>query len=206
MSDSITKTMYQLKVKFVTPVLGSQPGAKTPASDYVRDKVKEARPDLNLEDEVGTVPEELEKGTTLFQRGENGKPMFLNYQIKGMIKEAGSVMNGLNGVANLKSKLDNLLFVYPRRIPVATDKEITILERPLRGQTQQGPRTTLARSEMIAEGATFECELEVLESPKAKINEELLRALLDYSTRKGMGQWRNSGSYGQIEYQLTKKE
>ena len=203
----ITSTKYHLKIKMTGPLLGSQPGKDTPASDYIRDKVKEERPDLNIADEVGTIPEELSKGTTGFFRDANGKPMLYNYQIKGMIKEAADVLNGLAGLKAFKSKIDNLLFISPRQIPIEGKLADKPLERPLRAMTMQGPRTSLARSEMIEEGATLECDIEILTTPKGVekglITEEILRDLLTYGARKGLGQWRNSGLYGQFDWELT---
>jgi hypothetical protein len=201
---SLNSEKYTLKITMTGPLLGSQPGRDTPASDYLREKVRKENPDANIEDEVNTLPEELQKGTTGFHKDEQGKPSLFNYQVKGMIKEAGSVLNGLNDTKGLKSKLDNLVFISPRFIPIQTTKDITICERPLRAETPKGPRTTLARSEQIQEGAVIECQIEILQTTKTEINEDMLRTLLDYGSKKGLGQWRNSGLYGQFEYELAK--
>lgn len=196
---------YELTMNFTGPILGSQPGAETPASDYMKEKVSKERPDLDLESETGTLPEELEKGTTGFHRVDGG-PAFLNYQVKGMLKEAAKALNGLNGVSALRNKVDTYVFVTPREIPITGSLAEKPLERPLRAETAKGPRTSLARSEMIQKGATIKCKIEVIHAPKVKLKEEMLRALLDYSTRKGLGQWRNSGIYGQFEYELKAVE
>lgn len=199
----IKSLFFDLDITFIGPVLGSQPGKDTPASDYLKEKVKEKRPDLKLEDETGTLPEELEKGTTGFHR-INGKPGFLNYQVKGMLKEAGDVLNGLFGFKALRKKIDNCMFVTPRQIPINGKLAPHALERPLRAETMKGPRTSLARSEMIEAGASIKCTIEIIETPRVKLTEDVLRKLLDYSTRKGLGQWRNSGIYGQFQYKLSK--
>ena len=201
---SLTSEKYSLKITMTGPLLGSQPGRDTPAADFLKDKVKKENPDANIEDEAITLPDELQKGTTGFHRTDDDKPCLYNYQIKGMIKESGSVLNGLEGLKGMKSKLDNLVFISPRLIPIQTDKKISICERPLRGETMKGPRTSLARSEMIAEGAKIECEIEILKTNKTEFKEEILRTLLDYGSKKGLGQWRNSGLYGQFTYELTK--
>jgi len=196
---------YKLEITFTCPILGSQPGSDTPAAEYLKSKVAKDRPDLDLTDETGTLPEELQKGTTGFRRDKKGKPILMNYQIKGLIKECAQVMNEMDGIRALRSKIDNLVMVSPRQIPIVMPDggKITILERPLRAMTAQGPRTSLARSEQIPEGSYVKCELMVIESPKVKIQEKHLRDLLDYGCFKGLGQWRNSGSYGMFEYVLT---
>lgn len=193
-------TTYNLKVKFVTPVLGTQP-QKEVATEYLSRDLPEGNgiPD----DELETLPEKLEKGTTAFYKLD-GKPIYYDYQFKGFLKEAGMVFNGLRGVKNLRSKIDNLVFVAPRRFELRTPSGCAIdyLERPLRAMTAQGPRVGLARSERLPEGTWFECRLEVYGGP---ISEPLLRDLLSYGERKGLGQWRNGG-YGQFEFELEKVE
>lgn len=187
-------TTYNLRVRFITPVLGTQP-QKDVATEFLVGKLEDGIP----EDEQATLPEMLEKGTTAFHKVA-GKPIYYDYMVKGFLKEAGSVFNGLRNVKNLRSKIDNLVFPAPRQIllVVPDGAEIDYLERPLRAMTAQGPRTTLARSEILPAGTMFDCRLEVY---AGTISEPLLRDLLSYGARKGLGQWRN-GSYGRFEYEL----
>jgi hypothetical protein len=192
-------TKYQLKIVFITPVLGTQP-PKDVAIDYLGQKSVDtggALPD----DEVATLDEMVERGTTVFHKLD-GQPIYYDYVIKGFLKEAGKVFNGLRGVKAMRSKIDNLVFVTPRRIPLImpAGNVIEYLERPLRAETAQGPRTALARSEMLPEGTWFKCSLEVFDGP---ITEEILRDLLSYGERKGLGQWRNGG-YGRFRFELIK--
>lgn len=103
----------------------------------------------------------------------------------------------------MRSKVDNLVFVEPRRILLNLEhpeSETEYLERPLRAETAQGPRVALARSEMLPAGTWFECELKVLGEV---VSEDLLRDLLGYGNFKGMGQWRNGG-FGRFDFELTK--
>ncbi len=190
-------TTYKLKVTFTTSLLGTQP-QKEVATEYITSKVADANGGLP-EDELATLPEELEKGTTAFHKLD-GQPIFYDYQVKGFLKDAGQVFNGLRNVKALRSKVDNLVFVAPRQIAIhlPDGAAITFLERPLRAMTAQGPRTGLARSEEIPAGAWFECALEVYAGP---ISEPLLRDLLSYGARKGMGQWRNGG-HGKFVFAL----
>lgn len=202
------KKVFDLTVTLINPLLGSQPGKDTPASIYIRDKAREEHPELNIpEDEVNSLPEELQKGSTGFYRTADGKRLAMrNYQVKGAIKDAAMVYNGLHDIKQMRSMVDNVLFVSPVELPIETTADpayMEFLERPLRAMTMQGPRVSLARSEMIPAGAKFSCKLTLLETPKSKLTEAILRELLDYSTMKGFGQWRNSGCYGQYEYTLT---
>lgn len=102
------------------------------------------------------------------------------------------MFNGLHGVKALRSKIENLVFVVPRQIPLIVPEggRIDFLERPLRAETALGPRVAIARSEMLPEGTHLSCGLEVYEG---QITEEILRDLLTYGEHKGLGQWRNGG-------------
>lgn len=192
---------YQLKVLFLTPVLGSQPG-KDVASTYL---AKKAGFENGLpEDEIETLPDALDKGTTVFHRNGKGTPVLFDYMVKGFLKNAGHVLNGkINGVKALKSKVNNLIFVSPRILDLHLPEggEIQYLERPLRAETMQGPRVALARSEMLPEGTWFKCGITVY---PGEIDEELLCELLNYGFHMGIGQWRN-GSWGQFRYELVKE-
>lgn len=193
---------YKLTMKFITGPLGTQP-QKDVATEYLGGKVAEQNglPD----DELATLPEELEKGTTAFHKVD-GQPIYYDYQLKGFLKSAGQVFNGKlkdkqgKAVSALRSKVDNLVFVEPRQIALNLPEggEITMCERPLRAETAQGPRTALARSEELPAGTWLECYLEVYDGP---ITGDLLRDLLSYGKHKGMGQWRNGGR-GRFEFEL----
>lgn len=193
---------YALKVTFVESVLGTQP-QKEVATEFITSKAIDPATGELPEDELETLPDALEKGTTAFHK-LNGNPIYYDYMVKGYLKDKGQVFNGLRGVKNLRSKIENFVFIAPRRIPLHLPEgaSITYCERPLMAQTAQGPRTSLARSEELPEGTWFECVIEVFDSP---ISEPLLRDLLDYGTRRGFGQWRNGG-HGRFTYELTKIE
>jgi hypothetical protein len=188
-------TRYSVKCTFITPVLGTQP-QRDVASDFIASKFVDNAGELPL-DEAETLTEMVEKGTTVFHKLQDN-PIFYDYQIKGFIKEAGRTFNGLHGVKNLRSKIDSLVFVTPRQIPinVPDGQVIEYLERPLRAETAQGPRVALARSEMLPIGTWFEVHLEVYDGA---ITEDILRDLFTYGFHKGIGQWRNGG-YGRFEF------
>jgi hypothetical protein len=188
---------YILRLTFTESVLGTQP-QKEVATEFITSKAADPVTGELPSDEIETLPVALEKGTTAFHKLD-GNPVYYDYMVKGFLKETGLVFNGLHGVKNLRSKLENLVFVSPRRIALHPSGDMTYCERPLRAMTAQGPRTSVARSEELPAGTWFECELEVFDGP---ISESLLRDLLDYGSRRGMGQWRNSG-HGRFTFELV---
>lgn len=200
------KHIYKVRITTTEPVLGTQP-QKDVASEYITSKFAErvekngiAANDAGLpEDELASLSESLEKGTTVFHR-LSGVPIYYDYHIKGMLKNSAMIQNPMDGVRNLRSKVDNLIFVHPRQIVlhVPDGAEVKYLERPLRAQTMQGPRVSLARSEMLPAGTWLDCEITVL---GGVFTEAMLRKLLDYGQYCGLGQWRNA-SYGRFTYTL----
>lgn len=157
------------------------------------------------------VAEELEmldenpaaKGMTGFLRDDSGRPFIEDYMVKGFLKEAWRALrqNPASESAKLtagKSKIDDLLFVTPRLIPLmGWSKEAeSIFERPLRADTAQGPRVALTASECLPPGIKCRFDIEVL-APKV-INSYLVEEWFAYGTRLGLCQWR-SGGYGRFE-------
>ena len=187
---------YKLRVTFTTSVLGTQP-QKDVATEYITSKAVDGSGNMPA-DELDTLPEALDKGTTAFHK-LNGAPIYYDYMVKGFLKEAGQVFNGLRGVKNLRSKLDNLVFIEPRQIPLNVAGVMTYCERPLRAMTAQGPRTSVARSEELPAGTWFEVTIKVYGEA---ISEPLLRDLLSYGGDKGLGQWRNGG-HGRFVFKLV---
>src|SRR3990167_6374947 len=90
-TSQMDTTQYRLRVTFTTPILGTQP-QKDIAVEYLMSKVEPQE----TADELDTLPEALEKGTRAFHK-LNGKPIYYDYHIRGFLKNAGSVFNGLRG-------------------------------------------------------------------------------------------------------------
>jgi hypothetical protein len=192
---------YQLKVIFLTPVLGSQPGDPELASAYIAKR--KGLPELpGREDEF--LEDSLDRGTTRFYRvsEDDDRPALVNYQVLGFLKEAGHVLNNRCKVKQLRAKVAAGVFISPRVIPLIGG-DFDYLERPLRASGPHGPMVTLARSEMLSEGCWFQCGVEVLEG---EITESVLRDLLDYGYYRGLGQWRGSGAYGTFRYELKAEQ
>lgn len=224
---------YKVVVKFIAPILGSQPTDKEIASKFIAKR--KGLDQLPREDDE-LLPEALEKGTTVFYRTADGSPAFMNYQLLGFLKEAGRILSdrsmdvkGRRMPKNLRSKVAQLVSVSPRIIPIVMpngqnwEDAMDILQRPLRAETAQGPRTALAMSEQLPEGCTITFGLEVIdgkandpeEAPvrgrkpaKADdlIDKEVLHEILSYGYMHGLGQWRGSGAYGNFIFELTSQD
>jgi hypothetical protein len=188
-------TNYRLKVVFLTPVLGTQ------SSDSKIARYLAERSGVTLPDDEDDGPAEAER-CTCFYRNTHDEPVLLDYQIIGFLKEAAQVLNGkvAGGVKNLRSKVENTVFVTPREVRLTTPPGGTVdmFDRPLRITTPYGKRVILASSEMLPEDTLFSCGLAVV---PGDITKRVLEDLLDYGLYKGFCQWRNGG-YGRFRYQL----
>ena len=96
-----------------------------------------------------------------------------------------------------KKIIDGLIFVGPRQIPLILSGEMTECQRPLRAQTAQGERVSLANSEQIPAGSTCEFEITCMDDA----HEKAVMEWLDYGKLRGLGQWRNSGK-GRFTYEI----
>ena len=173
--------MKEIKVRitFTEPILGTSPANPDVYREFIGSKSPEA---LSVEDEVAALGADAvaEKAMTVFPRTEDGTPFLYDYQIKGTASEK---------IKAYKKEIDKLIFPEPRVIPLEFDGPVGECQRPLRAQTAQGERVSLAMSEEIPAGAT--CEFRVI--CLCDDHEKAVREWLDYGRFSGIGQWRNSG-------------
>lgn len=201
--------MLQLRVRLTLTeeMLGTKAANKEVFSSFIASK---APTDDLRKQELETAEHKEEAGTTWFatwteeqtykqpffkngseHKGKHLVPGLYDYCIRGLFKEAcgamrqadGSVSKGMT--AHL-SKIDNLVFIFPRFIPLilpddcervtgtASDeprpmplimpdkKKLGVNERPLRANTAQGPRVSVVRSETVPAGTTMEFEIRCL--------------------------------------------
>ena len=187
----------KIKVTFITPVLGSQPADPEIYSKFIAANAPDAKT-MKEEIEAMGKTEYEEKSMTVFPRTSVlNQPCELDYQVKGFFKDSCSALQRMKGEEMAKEScklkaykkiIDGCIFTYPRRMPIHFGGEITNLQRPLRAQTMQGERICLANSEVIPEGAWFECRIKYPDQYDA-----VVREWLDYGEFKGLGQWRNGG-------------
>lgn len=192
-----------VKITFLEGPLGTAPNDENVYRNFIGSKAPDA---YSLEDEVAALGADAvaEKGMTVFPRNAEGQPIFWDYQIKGFFKDAcqmlgrvgGKDENGKKKKVNESSKMtaykkiiDGLIFVAPRQIPIEMSGEMTVCERPLRAQTMQGERVTLAMSEECPADSTISFTVACLNPEHAAA----VREWLNYGYLRGLGQWRNSG-------------
>lgn len=186
-------TTLKVKLTFVEPILGTSPANEDIYREFIASKAEDA---ATIQDEVAALGAEAvaEKGMTVFPRMEDGTPFLYDYQIKGFFKDTcgglrkvkGSVSAGIKAY---KKEIDKLIFPEPRCIPFDSYGEIGVCQRPLRAQTAQGERVSLAMSEEIPAGASITFDIVCLTDDHVKA----VREWLDYGRFSGIGQWRNSG-------------
>ena len=154
--------MKELKVRltFTEGILGTMPSNEEIYTDFILSRSPDA---MTREEEIAAIGREeaTEKGTTVFPKTDEGIPFLYDYQILGFFKDT---CGGLKRVATTESakikaykkEIDKLIFVKDRQNPFFGEYTIGICERPLRAQTMQGERVSLARSEEIPAGAQVE--------------------------------------------------
>ena len=182
-----------VKITFIEPILGTTPSNEDVYRDFIGSKAPDAD---TIEDEVAAIGVDsvVEKGMTVFPRTEDGTPFLYDYQIKGFFKDTCGGLRKVKGTESSKIKaykkeIDKLIFPEPRCIPIIFDGEVSECQRPLRAQTAQGERVSLAISEEIPAGSTIEFSIVCLLDD----HEKAIREWLDYGKYSGIGQWRNSG-------------
>lgn len=183
----------KVRVTFIEPVLGTSPANADVYRDFIGSKAPDA---ASVEEEVAALGVEAvtEKGMTVFPRLDDGTPFLYDYQIKGFFKDTCGGLRKVKGTASEKIKaykkeIDKLIFPEPRCIPLLFDGPMGECQRPLRAQTAQGERVSLAISEEIPAGAVVEFSVVCLHDD----HEKAVREWLDYGRFSGIGQWRNSG-------------
>lgn len=185
-----------VRVKFTAPLLATNANNKTVYSDFqTKQTTKERR-----EEEIERLGEEetKEKGMTVFMRNpENGKPQLKDYTWPGFFKDRSKALAKVKGsyISSIKAyikEIDGRISITPRFIDLELPEEaaINVIERPLRAETMQGPRVSLASSEFVPEGT--ECEFTVRAETKEGM--KMVLECLDYGEFRGTGQWRNAGN------------
>lgn len=193
------ETMH-VRLTFIDEILGTASSDPEIHRSYIASKGPDA---VTIEEELETltVDEVTEKGMTIFSKDADGTPLLWDYQIRGFFKSACSALRAIKGTKSSKLKaykkqIDLRIFVFAdeankaeRKIRIKTKGEIGSCQRPLRAQTMQGERVTLANSESIPAGSSVEFDIVLLEPE----DREMVEEWLDYGQLNGIGQWRNSG-------------
>lgn len=209
--------LIHIKWTFLEGVLGTSTADEEIYRNYLAGKA----PSLDVVEEEAaviaeteTVDEQFERAMTIFPKLEDGTPFQYDYQVKGYFKDACGMLNRLTGkdpttgkkakavnesskMKAFKKEIDGNIFVFPRKIPIVFDGELSICQRSLRASTPQGERVALSASEEAPAGATMSFWVLCL-------NDNHVGAVLewmDYGILRGTGQWRNSGK-GRFTYEI----
>ena len=202
----------KVKLTFTEPLLGTWPANPNVAREYIASKGPDAS---TIEDEVAALGADAaaDRAMTVFPRNEAGQPILYDYQLKGFFKDSCGMLGRIGGkdekgkkkavnesgkLTAYKKIIDGLIFVEPRHIPISVNGEIGECQRPLRAQTPQGERVSLANSEEVPAGSTIEFEITMLDE---KAHKDIVLEWLDYGRLRGIGQWRNSGK-GRFTYEV----
>lgn len=182
----------RVRLTLTEEVLGTASNNPEIHSEYIASKAPDA---MSREEEIEAigVDAEVEKSMTVFPRDADGNPIMWDYQIKGFFKDACGMLRKVpktksSGIKAYKKEIDGLIFVQERQIPFIYDGKIGHCQRPLRAQTAQGERISLANSETIAAGAQLEFTVEcMIDSDMDAVCE-----WFDYGRLRGLGCWRNA--------------
>lgn len=199
----------------VTPLLASQAANPDVRTAWLAKKAP--TPEKGAE-ETEMLPGETkddETGLSVFLRDpkHKGACCLMANHINGFLKGALHALSDELGVLNERGKVDEFVIPSPAYIPITRNGGETyvlepdqVLERPLRAETMQGPRTSLKASEIVY---TWQVEFVLAlipNKPRGKSKEltwDAIEAALDYGQFKGLGEWRNSNMYGQFEWERT---
>lgn len=199
---------HKIKLILTEDQLGTIPKSKEIFKNYITEKARDQKTPEELQqlqiEEVASVEELEEKGWTGFHTDEQGLFIY-EYMIKGFLKEAGNTMKEIVGIKNIKSKLNNLVFVAPRKMYFKRNGDYIksadgVFERSLRVDTPMGPRVALARSEFVNAGAELDIEVTIV--PNKEITWKRLLQIFEYGSLKGLGQFRNGG-FGRFTFEAN---
>lgn len=196
----------------VTPLLASQPANPDVRTAWL---AKNAPTPEKGAEETKMLPAGTEKddtGLSVFLRDtkHKGACCLMANHINGFLKGALHALSDELGILNERGKVDEFLVPMPAYIPITRNGGESyvltpdqILERPLRADTMQGPRTSLKASEIIY---AWQVEFTLALIPNKergkskKLTWDAVETALGYGQFKGLGEWRNSNMYGQFEW------
>jgi hypothetical protein len=191
----------QVRIELTERMLGTAPKDRDVYTKFVAAKqLEHAKKHPNDEQEVLPTVEEIESaqsdienaGWTGFRSDENG--LFIPaYMIRGFLKEAAQTVKDHLGIRALSARITTNVFVTPRVVHLGKTMPDGVIERPLRAQTMQGPRVSLARSDYVDAGTQLEFTLRCIPHKDVKDWRRVLTTLLAYGSFKGLGQWRSGG-------------
>ena len=197
------RKVLKFRGTFMEEVLGTNASNPHVHGEYIASLAPDAP---SKAEEVAAIgPEAVERaGKTVFPK-QDDKFIMWDYMVKGFLKHAASALSrapdsAWSGIQAFKKVITQQIFIFPRAILLQVPEGAEVpgsCQRPLQGQTAQGPKITLANSESLPAGTFFDFEVLLLDYRL----ETGLMQLLDYGELIGLGQWRNAGK-GKFTYKL----
>ena len=191
--------ILKVRATFITEALGTACSDKEIYTNFIGSKAPSGEMPEDEAEFIEKMPKMPEVKKTIFFRNRDDEPCMMDYQWKGYLKDACKALRRVKGTECSKVKaykqiIDKLIFPQPRMIPIHLMGEMGTCERPLRAETPQGERISLASSESIPAGSYVEFEIKFYD----KDHEEWVKEMLEYGIDGGTLQWRNAG-YGRFE-------
>ena len=182
-----------VRLTMLEETLGMMPSDKDICETYIAGNAPDAK---SMAEEIEAIGVEafVEKQKTIFPKMPDGTPFFWDYQLRGMFKDSIGMLRKVpnspcSKLKAYKKAVDGLLFVKERKVPIHVSGPMGDCQRPLRTSGPSGERVALAHSETVPAGSYIEFTIEMWTDDL----EPVVRQCLDYGTRRGLGQWRNSG-------------
>jgi hypothetical protein len=178
------------RIELITEMLGTVP--KDP--DIYKTYIESKKPEEITEEEYLTIKRIEEKGWTGFHSDENGLFIY-DYMIRGFLKNAGNVLKESLNLRSVKSKIDQFVFVFPRKIYLGKMEPDGNLKRSLRVMGPSGPRVCIVKSDLVNAGTILDFRIKII--PNRNISMKTIDQIMEYGQLCGIGQFRN-GSYGRF--------
>ncbi len=156
------------------------------------------------------------KGTTVFfWDKETDRPCIGDHMIYGFMKAASEAIcrtkegrgkgvilesaSYTSSVINQHVRCEKQFIPFDRDIKRDEQGRPFFFQRSLRAMTAQGPRVSLAKSEVVEAGSKLHFKLKVIKGSPLK--REHIQRIFDHGEIVGLGQWRNSGR-GMFTYEM----
>ena len=207
------KAIYEVSMTFTEPLLGGACNNPEIHSEFIASKAPTV---TEGQEETAALPEEtMEKALGVFPKDDKGL-FYWNYQFRGFFKEQIAALVDIGEVNevskwSVKKAVNQLLYITPRRVYLLDDKgrnikeSTSVLSRPLRAETLQGPRVALASSQVLPPGTQLVYTMTLIQAgnakSKCKLSEPTLLAALEFGSQNGFGQWRTA-HYGSFTYKM----
>lgn len=213
---------WKIRLNFVRDILGGQPADPEIKRSYIKAKMISGKTGLSGSVATEKIESEIEnanrdesirdiddKSITVFYRDENGRPCISDVQLRGFVKDAFAFVareNGLlqkkdgsnySGDAKYKKWIGDRI-MFDRQYYVLAENVDGIMERPLRAETQMGPRVAITASELIkGPGRSIAFSLTTTDD----VDKSLMDQILSRGMFRGIGQW-NNAQWGTFEFEL----